>query len=262
MEKSLVVTKTLVGKADEIAAAHEHFTTHYVVGGRMALYGLLGQMLALINEFESAIDREDLLAKIKYRLYSEFGIKTQKNSSDISVLIRYMTRADRKTAHVYTRTIEAAKANGVTPEALPAFIEGAGGVERIRALGANADISTDGEDDLKERIALTKEYLSSRGDLPLADFEATEFFDQATSGEAQNAYFVCIRKADGKFYVLSPLPATAELERLAMKNLSEVVCKDHFVAREGIARLGRYTNCSTKSDCAGIAIDTECVLTI
>lgn len=39
-----------------------------------------------------------------------------------------MTRADWKTAHVYTRAIETALANCIPPEQLPAYIEGAGGV--------------------------------------------------------------------------------------------------------------------------------------
>ncbi len=226
MEKSLVVTKTLIGQADEIAAAHEHFTTHYVVGGRMALYSLLGQMLALINAFESAIDREDLLAKVKYRLRSEFGIKTQKNSSDISVLIRYMTRADRKTTHVYARTIEAAKANGITPEQLPAFIEGAGGMERIRALASTDHTRADIKDCAENRMALTKEYLSCRSALPLASFEMAESDEDLGSAGAAYAYFIGTRTEDGRYQILSRLPATEELERLALKSLSVLACND------------------------------------
>jgi len=233
MKENLVVTKTLIGQADEIAAAHEHFTTHYVVGGRMALYSLLGEMLALINDFESAIDREDLLVNIKRRLRTEFGIKTQKNSSDIAVLIRYMTRADRKTAHVYTRVIEAAKANNIAPEQLPSFIEGAGGVERIRALSASLD-SSDACVSSEEKIALAEEYLSCRAELPLASFEATEYLDQFGSNSAAYEYFVCTRKRDGRYHIMSRLPATAEFERIAIKQLADMVCADMERARTGV----------------------------
>ena len=239
MSVELQISKTLIGQADDIAAAHEHFTTHYVVGGRMALYSLLGDMLALINSFEAAPDREDLIAAVKQRLRSEFGIKTQRNSSDVAVLIRYMTRADRKTAHVYTRAIEAARAAGVVPEQVPAFIEGVGGVERIRAVSANANTSTEGEDVALERIALTEEYLSCRAELPLADFEATAFLDQFNASGVTYAYFVCTRKGDGKFHVISPLPPTAEFERVAIRYLSQMVCKDKVAAQHGIASLRR-----------------------
>ena len=241
MSNEIIVTKTLVGQADDLAVAHEHFTAHYVVGGRFALYGLLGQMLDLVNKFEAAIDREDLMANVKYRLRSEFGIKTQKNTSDIAALIRYITRADRKTAHVYTRVLESAKQCGISPEQLPAFIEGAGGVERIRALSSNQSKASN-ENGTDECATLTEEYLGYREVLPLASFDATEFLDQVTSGDTKYAYFICIRKPDGNFYVLAPIPATREFERSAIDRLSSVICEDMEQAKEGVLNLQRAAN--------------------
>lgn len=261
MKQQLEVTKTLIGQADDIAAAHEQFTTHYVVGGRMALYTLLGEMLKVVNSFESAADREDLLELMKRRLRSEFGIKTQQNSSDTAVLIRYMTRADRKTAHVYTRVLESAKQSGVSPEQLPAFIEGAGGVERIRALSSNSSVASN-QSNSDERIALTKQYLRCREELPLASFDATDLIDQITPSDARYSYFTCIRKADGKFYVLSPLPANAEFEQLAISQLSEAVCKDQLAASEGIARLRTYLNQEVKAECIAAATGFNSAVTI
>jgi len=261
MSNEIIVTKTLVGQADDLAVAHEHFTTHYVVGGRLALYELLGQMLDLVNKFEAAIDREDLIANIKYRLRSEFGIKTQKNTSDIAALIRYITRADRKTAHVYTRVLESAKQCGISPEQLPAFIEGAGGVERIRALSSNSS-GVSNQNNSDERIALTEEYLRCREELPLASFDATDLLDQLTAGDAKYAYFTCIRKADGKFYVLSPLPVNAEFERLAISQLSEAVCKDQLAACEGVASLRSRLDQAVEEDLIATRAKSNSVLTI
>ena len=261
MKQQVEVTKTLIGQADDIAAAHEQFTTHYVVGGRMALYTLLGDMLKVVNGFESAVDREDLLELVKRRLKAEFGIKTQQNSSDAAVLIRYMTRADRKTAHVYTRVLESAKQCGVSPEQLPAFIEGAGGVERIRALSSNSS-GVSNQNNSDERIALTEEYLRCREELPLASFDATDLLDQLTAGDAKYAYFTCIRKADGKFYVLSPLPVNAEFERLAISQLSEAVCKDQLAACEGVASLRSRLDQAVAEDLIATRAESNSVLTI
>lgn len=241
MKQQVEVTKTLIGQADDIAAAHEQFTTHYVVGGRMALYTLLGEMLRVVNSFEVALDREDLLELVKRRLKAEFGIKTQQNSSDTAVLIRYMTRTDRKTAHVYTRVLESAKQCGISPEQLPAFIEGAGGVERIRALSSNQSKASN-ENGTDECATLAEEYLGYREVLPLASFDANEFLDQVTSGDTKYAYFICIRKPDGKFYVLAPIPATREFERSAIDRLSSVICEDMEQAKEGVLNLKRAAN--------------------
>ena len=253
MKQQLEVTKTLIGQADDIAAAHEQFTTHYVVGGRIALYALLGEMLKVVNSFESALDREDLLELVKRRLRSEFGIKTQQNSNDTAVLIRYMTRADRKTAHVYTRVLESAKQSGVSPEQLPAFIEGAGGVERIRALGSN-QTNASNERSTDECTALTEEYLGYREVLPLASFDATEFLDQVTSGDTKYAYFICTRKPDGKFYVLAPIPATREFERTAIDRLSSVICEDMEQAKEGVLHLQKAANIASIKEFGGAEV--------
>ncbi len=137
----LVVTKSLIAQADEVASAHEQFNLQYVVGGRVALYQLLGRMFALVQQFESAPDRKELISKIRHQLRSEHGIKTQANSSDTTVLVRYMTRTDRKTAHVYARAIESARANSISVDQLPSYIEQAGGLEQIRTNGAAAEFS-------------------------------------------------------------------------------------------------------------------------
>ena len=53
---NLVVTKTLIGQAEDLAAEHEAFNTNYVIGGRQALYSLLGKIAALVEQFDAAVD--------------------------------------------------------------------------------------------------------------------------------------------------------------------------------------------------------------
>jgi 2-methylaconitate cis-trans-isomerase PrpF len=134
---NLVVTKTLIGQAEDLAAEHEAFNTNYVIGGRQALYSLLGKIAALVEQFDAAVDKDELLEIVRTQLQEQYGIKTQHNTSDITVLVRYITPADRKTAHVYTRAIETARANQIAPAHFAGYLEQAGGVERIRAVNVN-----------------------------------------------------------------------------------------------------------------------------
>lgn len=233
----LVVTKTLIAQADEIASAHEHFTTHYVVGGRVALYELLGRMLAVVRQFDQAEDREELIAKIKHRLRTEFGIKTQANSSDTAVLIRYMTRTDRKTTHVYARALEAAMVKAIEPARLPLFIEQHGGIEKIRADGVGETAHADAIDPVAERIALAYEYLSCRTELPLASFRASEAIDRDGNSGSAFDFFVCTRGADGQFHILSRLPCSTDFERVAIRHLSNEIGSDIERARQAIGML-------------------------
>jgi hypothetical protein len=237
----LVVTKSLIAQADEVASAHEQFNLQYVVGGRAALYQLLGRMLSLVQQFESAPDRKELISKIRHQLRSEYGIKTQANSSDTTVLVRYMTRTDRKTAHVYARAIESARANSISVDQLPSYIEQAGGLEQIRADGAMAE-SPEDQSAQAERIELAEEYLRCRAEVPIQSFEAHRLFDNFDDHGAVYSYFVCARKGDGKYHVLSRIPAPRDFERLVVRNFSELIGENLADAKELVSRLRMNAN--------------------
>jgi len=237
----LVVTKSLIAQADEVASAHEQFNLQYVVGGRAALYQLLGRMLSLVQQFESAPDRKELISKIRHQLRSEYGIKTQANSSDTTVLVRYMTRTDRKTAHVYARAIESARANSISVDQLPSYIEQAGGLEQIRTNGATAEFSV-GRCVQDERIALAEEYLRCRAELPIQSFETHRLFDNLNDGGAVYSYFVCARKGDGKYHVLSRIPASRDFERLVVRNFSELIGENLDEVKELVSELRAKAN--------------------
>jgi hypothetical protein len=231
----------LLVRIDELCDAQANFTDQYVAGGRAALYALLGDIMIFVNLVEQSADQLQIISEVKKRLKEERGIKTQKNTSDVAALIRYITGTDRKTAHVYTRVIETARQKGILPSQLSAFIDGAGGVERIRALSVG-DTDFDNQESNEERRALTEEYLSCRTELPLGSFEATEYLDSFSSNSAAYEYFVCSRRGDGRYHILSRLPATAEFERVAIKFLTDLVCDDIDKARDGVAQMRRRAN--------------------
>jgi len=141
VDKSVVITKTLIGQADDLAIEHEHFHGQYIVAGRKALYELLGKIYALSGHLNAAVDREDQVELLRVELANKYGIRTQEILPITTVLVRYITRADRKTAHVYARAIEIARANAIASDNFAKYVEQAGGIERIRADSA---IDSDG----------------------------------------------------------------------------------------------------------------------
>ena len=92
--------------------------------------------MGLAEQFEASPDKEDLLFNIRYKL-KEANIKVQENTSDVALLVKYITRADRKTAHVYTRAIETAMACHFKAAELPQAIIEAGGLEKMRLAGVD-----------------------------------------------------------------------------------------------------------------------------
>jgi len=134
---NLIVTKSLIGQAEELAAEHEQFNEQYVVNGRKALYALLDKIYNLALQFEASPDKANLYRLIETDLTEKHGIRIQANTSDVAMLVRYITRAERKTAHVYARAIESAMQKIIPPVTFEQYIEMAGGLEKIRIDGVN-----------------------------------------------------------------------------------------------------------------------------
>ena len=147
-----------------------------------------------------------------------------------------MTRTDRKTAHVYARAIESAKANSISVDQLPNYIEQAGGLEQIRTDGATAESSKD-KSAQAERLELAEEYLRCRAEVPVQSFNAHRLFDNLDDGGAIYSYFVCARKGDGKYHVLSRMPASRDFEKLVLRNFSELIGENLAEAKELVSGL-------------------------
>lgn len=233
-DKTAVISKTLIGQADDLALEHENFHTNYIVAGRMALYELLGKIYTLSIILNDAIDKTEQINIMRSVLSEKHQIRTQDNTSDLTVLVRYITRADRKTAHVYARAIQSASESGVLPENMVGFIEHHGGVERIRAIGVSHQGSDEAEDRESEKIALSHAFLSARAEIPFASFDAPKAFEEIYANNCTYEFVIC-SISNGKYNVIGKLPADLDLENLAIKYFSKYLCKDLEVAKEGIA---------------------------
>ena len=231
----LVVNKSLISQAEELATEHDLFNDQYIVTGRRKLYELLSKIMELAEQFEASPDKEDLFFNLRYKL-KEANIKVQENTSNVALLVKYITRADRKTAHIYTRAIETAMACHYKAAELPEAIVSAGGLEKLR-LAAVDDESVILQQQLEvERLELTRTYLQSRGHFPFAKFPAPKQFDSIYNNNCEFEYVVCTI-SNGQYNVVCKLPAEVELENYALKSLSINLCKDIDTARESIGKM-------------------------
>ncbi len=222
---SLMVTKTLIGQAEDLAAEHEAFNTNYVIGGRKALYSLLGKIAALVEQFDAAVDKDELLEIVRTQLQEQYGIKTQQNTSDITVLVRYITRADRKTAHVYARAIEVARANQIAPAHFAGYLEQVGGVERIRANGIESADNSVLKPSFQEKLNLTRKYLNARREFPIATVSVNT--KQAVNfGAASHLNVLVCSEREGRYYVLAKLSADETLEKKLVEVLAQQLPDD------------------------------------
>jgi hypothetical protein len=234
------IKKSILGQANDLAREHEQLDLHIAVGRQM-LYELLGKMYALTLELDASNDRELIMRQMRVELANKWGIKTQENTSDATALVRYITRADRKTAHVYARVIEVAKANQVKAPHLNGFIERQGGIEKIRSNNVIASASDDTvEETAKERLLLTREYIEARKESPYSSFKICNKLNDLSQPDALN-FFVCSEK-DGRYYVLAKLPVTEDQSRDLIERFGDKLCIDLEKARKDIARFSKKTH--------------------
>lgn len=236
MEKTnVVVTKSLIGQAEDLAKEHELFNQQYVVAGRVALYGLLQKIMQLSKAFDASPDKEDLIKLMRVQLLNDYGIKTQDNSSDASVLVRFVTRADRKTAHVYARAIESAKANNINADKFVEYVLQQGGIERIRTIGVDPEVKkAEKELDTKQTQDMW-EFLRIRSEVPCATFELKNG-KGAWHGSSALHYFVAHKKGD-QYQVIAEILVDDEKEAALLQPFKEAVAAQLEKDSESLVKL-------------------------
>jgi len=135
--KTLVLS--LIAEADLVAKEHVNYHEQYVVSANEVLYKLLANILQVCIDVKTSGESARVVKEMRSKLKSDYGIKTQANSRASSIVVRYIVRSSRRTAHVYGRVIEVAMANNITAEELPDFIRDRGGIEEIRLSVTSAE---------------------------------------------------------------------------------------------------------------------------
>ena len=237
--KKECAVESLIKQADDLATEHKNFHKHYIIGGRTALYELLGKIYGLAEQLDRCVDRDEQLGLLRAVLAQKYGIRTQENTSDTTVLIRYITKADRKTAHVYSRAIETARQNGIASNNFVSYVEQAGGLECIRSNTATIserefkeEVS---ENEIEEMLELTRDYLRARSELPLGSFKSPK--SACVFGEkGALTHFIC-HERNGRQYVLAQRSISKEQETAIVKDLAKEL---YGGGKDAKKRIGKF----------------------
>jgi hypothetical protein len=136
------LVSSIVQQLDALSAKRDSWEQTDFKKANDGLYALLAECLGLYesqfvkvsNNARKAL-RDELGVKFKAA-----GLKVQKNTTTLTMLVRYVFSSDRKRAHGYATVLAAAMAEKVAAADLPAFIAKAGGVEEIkRSMVKSAD---------------------------------------------------------------------------------------------------------------------------
>ena len=136
--KQKVGIANVITTADKLAEQHVAYTEQFVTRANEELYKILGGIMALCIEIQSHTHCEQIIKQMKKTLLDDYQVRTQANSTATAIVVRYVTRTGRKTAHVYGRVIQTALDAGITAEQLPDYIRDNNGIDAIRKRVANA----------------------------------------------------------------------------------------------------------------------------
>ena len=220
----LVINKSLVFQADDLAEEHEQFTS-YIVAGRYALYELLGKIYALYKRLEAAPDKDELLETMRFKLAKTYQIRTQINTSNLGLLVRYITRADRKTAHVYSRAIETAIANEIGLDDFVTYIQNQGGIEQMRAFGVDGNFKRLQVNDENEKLEIAKQHLLAVAEKPYAEIELNQSLSQFGQGCFYD-YFVGVSTGGKKYRIIGKINADKDFESKVLKSFADMIDLD------------------------------------
>ena len=128
----LDITQAVIAHADSLAERHALYVSNFVTRANTELYAILAEIHKLYEQVEGSKQRDKLVKKMREHLKSNHNIKTQANTKTTALITKYVTKASRKTAHVYSRVLEVAIANHIGSAGLVDYIVAKGGIDKVR----------------------------------------------------------------------------------------------------------------------------------
>jgi hypothetical protein len=122
-------------------ASAEASKVNFKNDSRQVTYDLLVDVMAYVEELNKRTDVGNVLDTMRWELRKKWNMKTQDNTSDLGVIVKYITRTKRKNAHMYARVLEEAFKHNANSGNLLIYIEQRGGINKIVASSKAKNIS-------------------------------------------------------------------------------------------------------------------------
>jgi hypothetical protein len=203
--QSAVKVSSLMVTLNALVAERETFEREEYARSNTKLYEILTKVY---GAYKQAKTSDAVLTETVRQMKSVLqhsGERIQTNTLAINLFVRYVFRTSRQRAHNYSRTLQAAYAKGISPEALPQFIADGGGVEECKKDFVKGPKALEREAKIASARDMVNEQLSNSANC-LAELNVPLAWVAGTHGEEMT---FLIGKADknGKVRVTSVVPA-------------------------------------------------------
>jgi hypothetical protein len=215
-----------VQKLDALAQRRQQWEATAFAKANEGLYAILADCQDIyeqqfLNAGES--DQRALRSDLKSRL-EDAGVKVQRNTTTLTMVVRFVFGSDRKRAHGYNYVLKAAISHEVTPQELAAWIKVNGGIEEIKRKNV---ISDEALANREKREAALDEVKSSAETAAIDPLGQVEFGESISLGE--HAVLVVQPNADGTASVLAVLP---EADNAVIQALYKKIARINLKAQE------------------------------
>ena len=132
--ENLAFAGGLVTQLDGLVSKRQQWEATDYKKANDGLYSLLASCLDVFSsKFVTADDNDKkaLRAELSARLTAG-GVRVQRNTTTLTMFVRFVFGSDRKRAHGYTYVLKAALSYKVTAAGLPSWIVEQGGIEEVR----------------------------------------------------------------------------------------------------------------------------------
>ena len=208
---------SIISQAEVLAKQHEIFTDKHVTKANEELYVLLSEIMSVCMQVEASAISDNIINQMRKTLSNVYEIKTQKNSRASSIVVRYVIRTNRKTAHIYGRVIETAILNSIKPVNLPEFIRSKGGIDAIRKAVVNTETKKQAEAvNAVYRNAMEHE-LYKKQTLGTVQLNSSVNTRIAEASDVTFTYLMCINDPKTGLQVVSTLYPSSTIEQQAIE---------------------------------------------
>ena len=161
---NVAYANVLISQLDGLVSKRKQWETTDYKKANEGLYSLLASCLEVFkSKFVDAddSDKKTLRSDLTARLTAE-GVRVQRNTTTLTMFVRFVFGSDRKRAHGYTYVLKAAISYDVTAANLPSWIVEQGGIEEVR-----------------KRMIVSEEAQQRKADLATAQAQVKASIEQA-----------------------------------------------------------------------------------
>jgi hypothetical protein len=167
---NVAYANVLISQLDGLVSKRKQWETTDYKKANEGLYSLLASCLEVFkSKFVDAddSDKKTLRSDLTARLTAE-GVRVQRNTTTLTMFVRFVFGSDRKRAHGYTYVLKAAISYDVTAANLPSWIVEQGGIEEVRKRMIVSEAAQQRQADLSVAQAQVKASIEQAVVTPLA----------------------------------------------------------------------------------------------